>query len=168
MPSFLKKSSVGESEPGSSLKCCSARVRTSWVVFSIVGMTSINLAFLGREEKFMKGCSLKWRQGQWGRLRGRPLQNPEKIRDQRREHRWSLRLVGHRASVFNEFFQSGHNSWAGEEFAEDFDFVTKLFVGNRLDESFGGRAGGCVEFGDLSGGAAGDLESFAFGDELRH
>src|SRR5215470_15288925 len=47
MPSFLKKSSLGESEPGASLKCCSARVRTSWVVFSRVGIILNNLAFPG-------------------------------------------------------------------------------------------------------------------------
>src|SRR5262245_26548575 len=51
MLSFLKKSSLGDSEPGARLKCSSARARTSWVVFSSVGMTRINLAFSSREEK---------------------------------------------------------------------------------------------------------------------
>ena len=40
-------------------------------------------------------------------------------------------------------------------------------MGDGLDESFGRGAGDGVEFGDLRGGGAGELEGFAFGGQLR-
>jgi len=40
-------------------------------------------------------------------------------------------------------------------------------VRDGLDEFFGGGTGDTVELGDLSGGSAGDLQSFTFGGELR-
>src|SRR4029077_6343283 len=54
-----------------------------------------------------------------------------------------------------------------EEFAEEVDFSAELFVGDGLDEFFGGGASDGVELGDLRGGGAGDLQGFALWSELR-
>src|SRR5271168_2530090 len=75
--------------------------------------------------------------------------------------------VGHGFGGLDELFQGGHDFFAGKQAAEEVDFVTEFFVGNGLDEFFGGGAGYGVEFCDLSGGSQGDLAGFAFSGELR-
>ncbi len=75
--------------------------------------------------------------------------------------------IGHGFGELDELFQGGHDFFAGKQPAEEIDFVAEFFVGNGLDEFFGGGAGYGVEFCDLSGGSEGDLAGFAFRGELR-
>jgi hypothetical protein len=76
--------------------------------------------------------------------------------------------IRHRAGVFDEFLEGGHDRRAGEELAEQIYLPAKLFVRNWFDEFFGGGAGGGIEFGNLRGGSASDAKSFAFRGELRN
>ena len=79
-----------------------------------------------------------------------------------------LGKVGHRAGVFDKFFQCGHDGGASKEFAKKVDLGPKLIVWNWLDEFLGGCTRNGVVLGDLRGGRAGDAEDFAFTGKLRY
>ena len=74
--------------------------------------------------------------------------------------------MGHGAGVFDELFQAGHDGRASEESAKDFDFVTKLFARDRLDELFYGDASAGIEFRHLRSRGTRDFQRFAFCGEL--
>src|ERR1700739_1937259 len=139
MPSFLKKSSSGDSAPGASLKCCSARVRTSRIVFSRVAMTMSNLAWQKLQRKLCsRKTAMQTRNSRTSLAefaRHFAARNATPIDFVSRNGRASW-LVGHGAGVFQELFQGGQNGGAGEEFAEDGDFLAEFFAGNGLDEFF--------------------------------
>src|SRR5271170_5023370 len=88
MPSFLKKSSSGASEPAGTLKCLDARSSTSWVVCSSVRMEAQIYHFPGEEKN------------------AGPAPKPIKP---------ALRQIRHGVGGLDEFFERGHHRGTRKE-----------------------------------------------------
>ena len=56
---------------------------------------------------------------------------------------------------------------AGKKFAEEINLAAEFFVGDGLEEFFGGGAGYRVELRDLCGRGMGNFAGFALGRKLR-
>src|SRR5574341_1935821 len=71
-----------------------------------------------------------------------------------------------RIGAFDEFAQTGFDRRFGKQLAEDFDLLSQFGVGNRLHKTFRGGAHFAVEFFDLRGSDASDVQRVTFSGEL--